>query len=74
MTDDRGECIAQAKEKFDLLSAKANGKSHVPGDSHYEILLEDLLAEQVSIDAYGQIIQVVGDDAATARLVPEPPP
>ena len=80
MTDERGECIAQAKEKFGLLNAKtivleakANQKSFVPGDSLCETILEDLVAERIAMDTYGQIIQFIGDNAATTRLMPENP-
>lgn len=40
---------------------------YVAGDSLYAMLREDLIAERIAIDTYGQIIRYVGDDDPTTR-------
>lgn len=44
---------------------------YVAGDSLYEMLREDLIAERIAIDTYGQIIRFVGDDDPTTRRMLE---
>lgn len=44
---------------------------YVAGDSLFEMLREDLIAERIAIDTYGQIIRFIGDDDPTTRRLLE---
>ena len=51
--------------------AERSHSEYVTGDSLYEMLREDLIAERIAIDTYGQIIRFIGDDDPTTRRMLE---
>jgi bacterioferritin len=51
--------------------AERSHSEYVAGDSLDEMLREDLIAERIAIDTYGQIIRFVGDDDPTTRRMLE---
>ena len=44
---------------------------YVPGDSLFEMIREDLVAERIAIDSYKEIVRYLGDNDPTSRRVME---
>ena len=66
--------IVQLGGEPDFSPNKLASRSHseyVPGESLSEMMREDLVAERIAIDAYGQIIRYIGVDDPTTRRMPE---
>jgi bacterioferritin len=66
--------IVQLGGEPDFSPDKLASRSHseyVAGDSLYEMMREDLIAERIAIDTYGQIIRYIGDDDPTTRRLLE---
>ncbi len=58
----------------DFFPNKLASRSHseyVAGESLYEMMREELIAERIAIDTYGQIIRYIGDDDPTTRRMLE---
>lgn len=51
--------------------ASRSHSEYVAGESLHEMMREDLIAERIAIDTYGQIIRYVGDDDPTTRRMLE---
>ena len=73
--DQIAERIAQlgGKPNFspDSLSTRSHSE-YVEGDTLKEMIEEDLVAERIAIDSYGEIIRYLGDkDPTTRRLMEE---
>lgn len=51
--------------------AQRSHAEYVPGSSLREMLREDLVAERIAIDIYGQMISFIGDDDPTTRRMLE---
>lgn len=51
--------------------ADRSHSEYIAGDSLFEMLREDLIAERIAIDTYGQIIRFIGDDDPTTRRMLE---
>lgn len=54
----------------DQLTARSHSE-YVPGESLDQMLREDLVAERIAIDTYGQMIRYIGDDDPTTRRLLE---
>ncbi|MEQ9562497.1 MAG: ferritin-like domain-containing protein [Woeseiaceae bacterium] len=71
--DSLAERIVQLGGEPDFSPADLSSRSHseyVPGESLREMMREDLVAERIAIDTYGQIIRYIGDkDPTTRRLL-----
>jgi bacterioferritin len=52
------------------LAARSHSE-YASGDSLYDMMREDLIAERIAIDTYGQIIRHIGDDDPTTRRMLE---
>lgn len=66
--------IVQLGGEPDFSPAQLAERSHaeyVAGQSLQEMMREDLVAERIAIDTYGQIIRLVGDDDPTTRRMLE---
>lgn len=67
--------IVQLGGEPDFSPEQLTNKSHseyVAGKSLFEMMREDLIAERIAIDTYGQIIRyIAGDDPTTRRLLEE---
>jgi bacterioferritin len=66
--------IVQLGGEPDFSPSTLSMRSHseyVAGDSLQEMMREDLIAERIAIDTYGQIIRYVGDDDPTTRRLLE---
>ena len=66
--------IVQLGGEPDFSPDKLASRSHseyVAGESLYEMMREDLIAERIAIDTYGQIIRYIGDDDPTTRRLLE---
>lgn len=66
--------IVQLGGEPDFSPDKLASRSHseyVAGESLYEMMREDLIAERIAIDTYGQIIRYIGDDDPTTRRMLE---
>lgn len=66
--------IVQLGGEPDFSPNKLASRSHseyVAGETLYEMMREDLIAERIAIDTYGQIIRYVGDDDPTTRRMLE---
>ena len=66
--------IVQLGGEPDFSPDKLASRSHteyVPGKSMHEMMREDLIAERIAIDTYGQIIRYIGDDDPTTRRLLE---
>jgi bacterioferritin len=66
--------IVQLGGEPDFSPDKLASRSHaeyVAGESLYEMMREDLVAERIAIDTYGQIIRYIGDDDPTTRRMLE---
>lgn len=65
--------IVQLGGEPDFSPAELSSRSHseyVAGDTLREMMREDLVAERIAIDTYGQIIRYIGDgDPTTRRLL-----
>ena len=62
--------IVQLGGEPDFSPAQLADRSHseyVAGKSLREMMREDLIAERIAIDTYGQIIRYIGDDDPTTR-------
>jgi bacterioferritin len=51
--------------------AERSHAEYVEGDSLVEMMKEDLIAERIAIESYGEIIRYVGDDDPTTRTLLE---
>lgn len=51
--------------------ASRSHAEYVAGESLTEMIREDLIAERIAIDTYGQIIRYIGDDDPTTRRMLE---
>lgn len=51
--------------------ASRSHSEYVAGESLHEMMREDLIAERIAIDTYGQIIRYVGDEDPTTRRMLE---
>jgi len=51
--------------------ASRSHSEYVEGDSLLEMIREDLIAERVAIESYGEIIRYLGDDDPTSRRLME---
>lgn len=51
--------------------ATRSHSEYVAGETLYDMLREDLIAERIAIDTYGQIIRFIGDDDPTTRRMLE---
>ena len=51
--------------------AERSHAEYIAGDSLHEMMREDLIAERIAIDTYGQIIRYIGDDDPTTRRLLE---
>jgi bacterioferritin len=51
--------------------AERSHSEYVAGESLYEMLREDLIAERIAIDTYGQMIRFIGDNDPTTRRMLE---
>ena len=73
--DSLAERIVQLGGEPDFSPADLSSRSHseyVAGDTLREMMREDLVAERIAIDTYGQIIRYIGDkDPTTRRLLEE---
>jgi bacterioferritin len=71
--DALAERIVQLGGEPDFSPADLSSRSHseyVPGETLREMMREDLIAERIAIDTYGQIIRYVGEkDPTTRRLL-----
>lgn len=66
--------IVQLGGEPDFSPTQLAARSHceyVPGTSLREMMREDLVAERIAIDTYGQIIRFIGDDDPTTRRMLE---
>lgn len=66
--------IVQLGGEPDFSPAQLADRSHseyVPGNTLHEMLREDLVAERIAIDTYGQIIRYIGNDDPTTRRMLE---
>lgn len=66
--------IVQLGGEPDFSPEQLADRSHaeyVAGSSVHEMMREDLIAERIAIDTYGQIIRFVGDDDPTTRRMLE---
>jgi bacterioferritin len=54
----------------DGLSARSHAE-YVEGDSLVEMIREDLVAERIAIDSYGEMIRYIGSDDPTTRRMLE---
>lgn len=66
--------IVQLGGEPDFSPEQLAGRSHseyVAGNSLREMMQEDLIAERIAIDTYGQIIRYIGDDDPTTRRMLE---
>lgn len=66
--------IVQLGGEPDFSPEQLAGRSHseyVAGTSLREMMQEDLIAERIAIDTYGQIIRYIGDDDPTTRRMLE---
>ncbi|MGB5326331.1 MAG: ferritin-like domain-containing protein [Pseudomonadales bacterium] len=66
--------IVQLGGEPDFSPTKLASRSHaeyVAGESLSEMMREDLIAERIAIDTYGQIIRYIGDDDPTTRRLLE---
>ncbi len=66
--------IVQLGGEPDFSPDELTSRSHseyVPGESLRDMLREDLIAERIAIDTYGQIIRFIGDDDPTTRRLLE---
>ena len=66
--------IVQLGGEPDFSPEQLADRSHaeyIAGDSLYEMLREDLVAERIAIDTYGQIIRYLADDDPTTRRMLE---
>jgi len=54
----------------DKLASRTQSE-YVPGESLHEMMREDLIAERIAINAFGQIIRYIGDDDPTTRRLLE---
>lgn len=54
----------------DKLASRSQSE-YVPGESLHEMMREDLIAERIAINAFGQIIRYIGDDDPTTRRLLE---
>lgn len=50
----------------DTLTARSHAE-YVPGGSLVEMIHENLVAERIAIDSYGEMVRYVGDDDPTTR-------
>jgi bacterioferritin len=72
--DSIAERITQLDGEPDLNPANLLTRSHaeyVEGHSLIEMLREDLIAERIAIDSYGEIIRYLGDTDPTSRRLME---
>jgi bacterioferritin len=72
--DSIAERITQLDGEPDLNPANLLTRSHaeyVEGNSLIEMLREDLIAERIAIDSYGEIIRYLGDTDPTSRRLME---
>jgi bacterioferritin len=71
--DALAERIVQLGGEPDFSPADLSSRSHseyVPGETLREMMREDLIAERIAIDTYGQIIRYIGEkDPTTRRLL-----
>ena len=51
--------------------AERSHSEYVPGNTLYEMIREDLVAERIAIDSYRQLVQYLGDDDPTTRRLLE---
>lgn len=66
--------IIQLGGEPDFSPAQLTARSHseyVPGTSLHEMMCEDLVAERIAIETYGQMIRYIGDDDPTTRRMLE---
>jgi len=66
--------IVQLGGEPDFSPERLADRSHaeyVAGSSLYEMMKEDLVAERIAIDTYGQIVRYIGDDDPTTRRMLE---
>jgi bacterioferritin len=66
--------IVQLGGEPDFSPEKLASRSHseyVAGESLYEMMKEDLIAERIAIDTYGQVIRFIGDDYPSTRRMLE---
>lgn len=66
--------IVQLGGEPDFSPGQLADRSHseyVPGKSLRDMLQEDLVAERIAIDTYGQMIRYIGDDDPTTRRLLE---
>lgn len=54
----------------DKLASRSQSE-YVPGESLHEMMREDLIAERIAINTFGQIIRYIGDDDPTTRRLLE---
>lgn len=54
----------------DKLASRSQSE-YVPGESLHEMMREDLIAESIAINTFGQIIRYIGDDDPTTRRLLE---
>jgi len=54
----------------DVLSARSHAE-YVPGRDLIEMIKEDLIAERIAIESYGEMISYVGDKDSTTRRILE---
>ena len=72
--DSLAERIVQLGGEPDFSPVELEKRSHseyVTGDTLVEMLREDLVAERIAIDTYGQMIRFIGDDDPTTRRLLE---
>jgi bacterioferritin len=72
--DQIAERIVQLKGAPNLSPDGLLSRSHseyVEGDSLIDMIKEDLVAERIAIDSYGEIVRYLGDDDPTTRRMME---